>query len=330
MMARVLPIIGYDRDTVRLDYERLPFHAFQLKGLKDALLTLEEAFAKYESTDEGPPLILQFSESVLDTNYRATNSHLVSVFGDNSAESFVGHYTALLNNAPPSSAELKQESTGCGLVSVFLDQTWAEFQPLIKSPADETFLRGLEDNLLRLSSDFYWAHYVTGYLTKDGVLTDRKNTALREDIDAKLLLKVVTIPDELVGHIFKMMLYIVQAAFQLNALASPPQAVGNPIVNVREKRKAIVLRLSEGEGGDRKRRVYISRLQRSFRDMSSEILQQQLRILKSQSVITSPTLRSVALERHLGAYAVQYLTEKCDCSTEELTALHTANANLRD
>ena len=114
------------------------------------------------------------------------------------------------------------------------------------------------------------------------------------------------------------------------ALASPPQAPGNPIVNLRAKRKAIVLRLSEGEGGDRKRRVYISRLQRSFREINSEILQQQLLILKSQAVITSPTLRSVALERRIGAHAVQYLSEKCDYSIEELRALHTANANLRD
>ena len=64
-------------------------------------------------------------------------------------------YRMLLDNPPPGRTQLEQEGSGCGLITVFIEQCIAEFSPLVSSDADETFLRGLEDNLLKISSDFF-------------------------------------------------------------------------------------------------------------------------------------------------------------------------------
>ena len=42
------------------------------------LSILKEEFQECNANDLESPLTLQFSESVLDTNYRATNKHLVA------------------------------------------------------------------------------------------------------------------------------------------------------------------------------------------------------------------------------------------------------------
>ena len=157
MLARVLPVLAYDRDIIRLDYERMPHYPFPIDGLKQALMIVENHLARFESDQNTPPLTFQFSESILDKNYRATNALRVSVFEEGDEPNDCGHYMALLNNTPPSSAERKDEGSGCGLVSVYIEQTLAHFTPLIRSSAYDNFLRGLKDNLLRVASDCFWA-----------------------------------------------------------------------------------------------------------------------------------------------------------------------------
>ena len=313
---------------VRLAYERLPHYPFSLDGLKEALLVIEAQFASCISTSETPPLTFQFSESILDSNFRNTNSHVVSVFKDNLAQNFRGHYTALLNNDPPSATERKEERSGCSLLSVFLEQTLAEYQPLIRSSADDTFLRGLEENIHRLAGDFFWAVFIPKYLTVDGNLLAAKKIELEQKVRAMLLNGgIVKIPEEIVPHIFMLMTYILKGTFLLNNLACPESH--NVVDNTTcRKRHAIVLRLSEGQGPNKRRRFYISRLGRGLRNITSEALQQQLRILKAHAVITTPTHRSVALERNLNEEAIHYLIQQCEYSNEEIGVLHAANSAL--
>ena len=69
---------------------------------------------------------------------------------------WAGYYKTLVGNQPPSTTTLRAEGCGCGLLS-YIEQTVAEYTPLISSDADDTFLRGLKDNLLKIESDYYWA-----------------------------------------------------------------------------------------------------------------------------------------------------------------------------
>ena len=330
MLARVLPVIAYDREIIRLDYERMPHYAFPLDGVKEVMMIIENHFATFESSQATPPLTFQFSESTLNKTYRETNSLLVAVF-DEDEENDSAHYMALLNNPPPTSAELKEEGSGCGLVSVFIEQTLAHFQPLIQSSADDNFLRGLKDNLLRVASDFYWADFIPEYLTTDGVLTSAKKTKLGRDLTKMITDQVVTIPETIVPYIFKFMTYVLNGVFHLNQQACPSSVPENVDENSgSRKRRIIVLRLSEGDGGDRKRRFYLSRLKRSLGDITPECLEQQLRILKVQAVVTTPTHRSVALERNLCADALEYLVTDCAYTPDDLILLNTANNSLTD
>ena len=84
---------------------------------------------------------------MLDGNYRGTNSLLVSEFVDGPVVNLRGKYRSLVDHDLPTTNELKVEGSGVGLLSVFLNQTIAEFTSLISSPADKIFLKGLEDNL---------------------------------------------------------------------------------------------------------------------------------------------------------------------------------------
>ena len=214
MMVRVLPILACDKDMVRLAYERLPHYPFSLDGLKEAFLVIEAQFANCMSTSETPPITFQFSESLLDSNF--------SIFKNNLIHNFCGHYNALLNNDPPSAAERKEERSGCSLLSVFLEQTQAEYQPLIRSSADDTFLRGLEENIHRLAGDFFWATFIPKYLRVHGNLLSVKKTQLERDVSTMLSNGgIVKIPQETVPHMFKLMTYILKGSFLLINLACP-------------------------------------------------------------------------------------------------------------
>ena len=136
-------------------------------------------------------------------------------------------------------------------------------------------------------------------------------TNLERDVTKMIADKVVTIPETIVPYIFKFITYVLKGVFHLNREACPSTVLQNIGVNTASlKRRAIVIRLSEGDGGDRKRRIYL--------------LDQQLCILKAQAVVTSPTHRSVALERNLSPDALGYLVNHFDFTEDDLITLNTA------
>ena len=107
---------------------------------------------------------MQFSRSRLDEAYRDTNNLLISPFTDRLFTDYRGVVTTLLDNAPPGTEKFQEEAKGEGLLAVYREQITAEFTPLIQTPADLTFIRGVEDNPLRIAADFFWAYKVPTYL----------------------------------------------------------------------------------------------------------------------------------------------------------------------
>ena len=59
-------------------------------------------------------------------------------------------------------------------------------------------------------------------------------------------------------------------------------------------------------------------------------MEQQLRILKSQGLITAPTHRSVPLERNLSRNAVQFPRDSCNFADVDIATLLADNTNLTD
>ena len=88
--------------------------------------------------------------------------------------------------------------------------------------------------------------------------------------------------------------YVLKGVFHLNKFAGDVAPEGpdeNIIMRMRRKRKAIVLKLSEGEGraGQKKRKVYFSRLYRRCADMTKEELRAQITILVNAVIVNQPT-----------------------------------------
>ena len=108
VMARVLPVLSFGRNFSRLEFERLPKHHFNMKGLKKVLAIMEETFQNAESTDELSPVTFQFSQSRLDEAYRDTNNLLISPSTDRLFNDYRGVVTTLPDNAPPGTEELQQ------------------------------------------------------------------------------------------------------------------------------------------------------------------------------------------------------------------------------
>ena len=76
------------------------------------LSILEEEFQECNANDLESPLTLQFSESVLDTNYRATNKHLVADCMNGPVIDLRGKYRRLIDSALPTTTELKKKGAG--------------------------------------------------------------------------------------------------------------------------------------------------------------------------------------------------------------------------
>ena len=74
---------------------------------------------------------------------------------------------------------------------MYREQITADFTPLIQTPADLNFIRGLGDNLLRIAADFFWAYKVPFHLSKYGALTSDKEAQLRNDLNEMIRLKTV-------------------------------------------------------------------------------------------------------------------------------------------
>ena len=333
MMARVLPVLSFGRDFSRLGFERLPKHNFSMEGLKKVLAIMEETFQRAESTDELSPVTIQFSQSELDEEYRDTNKLLISPFTDRPVTDYRGVVTTLLDNAPPGTEELEREAKGEGLLTVYREQITAEFTPLIQTPADLTFIRGLEDNLLRIAADFFWAYKLTSYLSKLGVLTDDKEVKMRNDLNEMIRLKVVTYPQGIIPNLLSFVTYVIKGTFLLNRLAAghaiqaPVQA---PHLKTSRKRYRLVKRLSEGYGRQKKRRFFYSKLDSAIAEITTQEMEQQLRILKARAIVSSPSHRSVELNRQLSEAATLYLKQHCEYTDEDLAQLIAANTLLID
>ena len=146
-LARILPVIGMDRQMIRLLQDKLPLLSMPLNGIKSVLSIMETKFASVSSLDK-PSIILQFEDSTLLNNFRLNNDI-------NTNESRAHGRSTLLDSQPPNCDLLKTEGSGVAKVDIFLKQTYAEFKSMIKSPADENCLNGLQSNLLRVSCDFF-------------------------------------------------------------------------------------------------------------------------------------------------------------------------------
>ena len=127
--------------------------------MESTYIALETEFRNVTCVINETCVTFKFSRSTLLDNYRA-NNHLLTrdARHRNSYLSFV--LTTLLNNAPPDAESLMIENSGGGRVTVFLSQTWAEFNELCRSPGDRLCLDGPETNLLRVVCDFFWANFV--------------------------------------------------------------------------------------------------------------------------------------------------------------------------
>ena len=333
IMARIIPILGYDRDIVRLTYERLRPYQFSLSGLKQVLGIMEGYFQHFSVSDATPSVTLQFSPSALDTEFRETNELLVADFKNDNDVDYEGQYTTLLHHAPPGSTALQGEGSGCGLLSVFLEKSAAEFSPLVNNDADETFLRGL-DNVLKIASDFYWAYKIPSYLSSNGTLEEDMETKLNEDMKQIIEEQVITIPNHIVPPLLNLMTYILKGTFLLNRMGK-----GKPMNTVAthastrgsRKRYRIVRCLSDGMGVRKKRRYFMSKLQRALRGMTREEILQEVRLLKSHAVVDQPSNGAVALEREFSVEALEYLKSSCEYSTDAAIAqIVQANDQLID
>ena len=117
-LARVIPILSFDRDTVRLPQEKLPPSSFSLVGFKKALAVMEFEFANSLATNNEPPITLQFSRSNLQQQFRRTNALLIRDFRQHGDVDYDRILTTLHNCSPPDASRLPAETSGEGLLSL--------------------------------------------------------------------------------------------------------------------------------------------------------------------------------------------------------------------
>ena len=118
VLARVLPILSYDREIVRLACEKLPPYFFPLDGYKEAIEEMEKKFADAEPDSSVPPLTLQFSQSTLTSNFRQTNALLVEGLKANGVTNHESILSMLLNRQKPGISALVEEASGKGQLTV--------------------------------------------------------------------------------------------------------------------------------------------------------------------------------------------------------------------
>ena len=332
-MARVLPILAHDREAIRMSYERMDDYDFKLKGLKEVFAVLERLFSTNNSDDCSPLLTFQFSESVLQKEYRKNNTLMVAEYDHAPDTNYKGYFTTLFNNAPPETDLLKDEASGNGLLTVFIQQIMADYEPLIRSSADRTFLSGFEENILRVASDFFWATFIPSYLTYDGNLSDDEKARLETDVTKMLDDKIVNIPEHIVPHIMNLMEYKIKGTFHLNRLGEEEKEQ-EPLISIeqenRTKRKRIVTKLSEGHGVLKKRKFFFSRLAKALPGISKHEVEQQTQILTAHAVVYRPTNKSVELKRNLGMEAIEYPKEHCGFMNEEVVTIVNSSTHLTD
>ena len=116
--ARVLPVLTYDREIVRLASEKLPPYFFPLKAYKEAFLVMEKQFANAESNSCDPPLTLQFTRSTLTSVFRTTNALVVEDSRVNGITNYESILSTLLNRQKTSISALLEEGSGEGQITV--------------------------------------------------------------------------------------------------------------------------------------------------------------------------------------------------------------------
>ena len=145
--------------------------------------------------------------------------------------------------------------------------------------------------------------------------------------------KVVLIPDAIVPNLLELMRYIIKGVFMLNKLGSGKPFFVGPCVKNPEAvalRHRIVNRLADGMGRDRRRRFFLSKLKISMRDITREVLVEQIQILKSFAVVETPSHGSVCLERELTQEAITYLRTKCNFKEDvDIARLVQLNGSLQ-
>ena len=145
--------------------------------------------------------------------------------------------------------------------------------------------------------------------------------------------KVVSIPDYIVESLLTFMRYTLLSSLHLNKLAvgyQNAQPVIEPQQGASRKRNRIVTRLSEGYTRNKKRKFFICKVHESMGDCNKIEIEQQIRILETQVVVTKPTSRTVELVRSLSATAQSYLLSKCGFTQAQLDMLIENSALLID
>ena len=128
-LAKAIPILSFDRDTVRLPQEKLPPPPpFSLYGFKKAFAVMEFEFANSQATDNEPPITLQFSRSNLQEQFRRTNALLIRDFRQDGDVDYGRILSTLHNCSPPNASSLTAEASGEGLLTIFIRQTIAEYR----------------------------------------------------------------------------------------------------------------------------------------------------------------------------------------------------------
>ena len=95
-----MPVIGLDKEMVRLQQERLPSFSFDLKGIKTILKILEEKMSGFTS-DQEPPFVIGLSDSELLNNYKRDNATKTSQDREGGNFDLQKVLKTLLDSRPP-------------------------------------------------------------------------------------------------------------------------------------------------------------------------------------------------------------------------------------
>ena len=201
-------------------------------------------------------------------------------------------------------------------------------------PGDDAMIAGLQTNLLRVASDFFWAFFICGFLTKDGELTTDSKNLLEDSVKNMINQKNYTIPNEVLKPLFRFMRYSLLGARHLNKFsvgAPNDMPVREPLVaTANNKRKRIISRLAQGYTRAKKRRFPLSRVKDAVGEVSLVVIEDQIRILESHAVVLRPSKRSVQLVRTFSERARAYMVSSCGFTFPEITAVENTVTILID
>jgi len=327
-LARVVPIIGLDKEMVRLHQERLPPFSFELDGIKTILKKLEEAMGIFTS-DKEPPIVICLSESELLHQYRQDNATKTSVDRGDDSFDLRKVLKTLLDSSPPKVADLQREGSGIAAATLFLRQTEAEFYCAVASPGDKNVIQGLSTNLLRIASDFFWADFICKWLSCDGTLDPAKELLIDAAINNIVQEKKAIISTSVVKAIFKFLHYCILGGFHLNKYAAAAGGIMDRNDGAR-KRKRIIQRMAKGINPGKRRRFHVSKVKEALKVFTSDEVDRQLKILVVHEIVEKPTSRTVRLVRNFSLDAMAFLQNKCLYDGNDIEELQIKISSLND